>query len=149
MTRAKDGHLYKYPEKKLAWDRNHKERLRIYAQNYNATHKKEVAEYRRRYRLRIKLEVFNHYSNGEMCCACCGEKHIEFLSIDHINGGGEEHRKKKGSYLYMSLKAEGFPTGYRVLCHNCNQSLGFYGYCPHQKLEKQELRYNRRNTGGH
>jgi hypothetical protein len=28
---------------------------------------------------------------------------------------------------------ENFPPEYRVLCHNCNQSHGWYGYCPHEK----------------
>ena len=135
MTRAKDGSVYQYPEKKLAWDRAHKDKLSVYARNYRLTHKKQIAERTRKYRLKIRLEVLGYYSKGEMCCACCGEKHIEFLSIDHINGGGDKHRKRVGSYLYMSLKAQGFPLGYRVLCHNCNQSLGIYGYCPHQNLE--------------
>jgi hypothetical protein len=25
-----------------------------------------------------------------------------------------------------------FPDGFQVLCHNCNMSIGLYGYCPHQ-----------------
>jgi hypothetical protein len=29
------------------------------------------------------------------------------------------------------LARNGFPDGYRVLCHNCNMALGQYGYCPH------------------
>jgi len=27
---------------------------------------------------------------------------------------------------------QGYPTGFRVLCHNCNQAIGLYGYCPHK-----------------
>jgi len=86
-----------------------------------------------KYRKRIRLEVLQHYSNAEIpFCNCCNEAHLEFLAIDHINGGGREHRKSmKASNIYMALRKENLPTGYRVLCHNCNASLGYYGYCPH------------------
>jgi len=74
-----------------------------------------------------------------MKCACCGEWRLEFLTLDHIDGGGNQHRKSgmTGRKFYLWLKREGFPPGYRVLCMNCNCSIGFYGYCPHQK-EKAE-----------
>lgn len=57
---------------------------------------------------------------------------MEFLSIDHINGGGNRHREKVGSAkVYAWLKKRGYPKGYQVLCHNCNQAIGLYGKCPH------------------
>ena len=40
-----------------------------------------------------------------------------------------------GKTFYSYLRNKGWPTGYRVLCHNCNMSLGFYGHCPHQESE--------------
>ena len=96
-----------------------------------------LMNYSQRTRQRLRFEVLQHYSkNDPPSCECCGENHIEFLSIDHINGGGQQARKTilKGSGgLYSWLKRNNFPDGYRVLCHNCNQSLGAYGYCPHKK----------------
>lgn len=83
-----------------------------------------------------KLEVLSHYSDGKLECACCGEDVYEFLSIDHIGGGGNAHRKalKRGGYsFYYWLKKNGYPPGFRVLCYNCNLARGFYGYCPHEK----------------
>jgi hypothetical protein len=62
---------------------------------------------------------------------------LEFLAIDHINGRGRAERGKMGRYgdsLYKWLRKEGYPEGYRVLCHNCDGALGWYGYCPHGKL---------------
>lgn len=85
----------------------------------------------------VRLQCISHYSNGQNCCACCGESHIEFLAIDHINGGGSKHRKevrKKFPTMYHFLIREGFPDGYRILCHNCNLSKGFYKYCPHERV---------------
>jgi hypothetical protein len=35
--------------------------------------------------------------------------------------------------LYLWLKRNNYPTGFRVLCHNCNLAIGFYGYCPHHR----------------
>lgn len=84
-------------------------------------------------RLKLKQEVLFAYSvNGG--CACCGERHLEFLGLDHIKGGGRIHRTKETQRsLYYRLRREGFPTGeYRTLCHNCNFSYGLFGYCPHQ-----------------
>jgi len=89
----------------------------------------------RRYQ-EIRKIVLEHYSGGVPECACCGEIFIEFLSIDHIHGGGTRHRREviNGKYnsLYLWLLDKGLPEGYRVLCMNCNVSLGHYGYCPHQ-----------------
>lgn len=88
----------------------------------------------------LKREVFDAY--GGCSCACCGEAHIEFLSIDHVNGGGEQHRavgsvhRYTGTGLYRWLKRHEYPEGYRVLCMNCNFSLGRFKYCPHQQCEE-------------
>ena len=64
-------------------------------------------------------------------CYCCSEILYEFLGIDHINGGGTKHRKLVGANLDRWIIRNNFPPGFRVLCHNCNLSLGMYGYCPH------------------
>lgn len=80
----------------------------------------------------LKETVIQHYGSK---CDCCGESRLEFLCIDHINGGGNEHRKKLkryGSAFYDWLIKNDFPMGFRVLCHNCNMSIALYGYCPHK-----------------
>ena len=84
-----------------------------------------------RHNRKIKFETFAQYGR---VCACCEEDRQEFLAIDHINGGGKRHFQelgKSGTGFYTWLKKQGYPDGYRVLCHNCNQSLGNFGYCPH------------------
>lgn len=61
-----------------------------------------------------------------------------FLSIDHIDGKGAQHKreviKERSSYaVYKWLKDHGFPKdNFRLLCHNCNQARGAYGHCPHE-----------------
>lgn len=93
----------------------------------------EVCRERGRAKVRaLKAQVFEAY--GGLRCACCGETQFEFLQLDHINGGGAEHRKSglMGSPLYTKLRREGFPPGYQVLCANCNFAKGHLGYCPHR-----------------
>lgn len=103
----------------------------------------DIKHYRKYYQQKRRLTVLRAYSNGTPHCACCGETFIEFLAIDHVSGNGSQERKAKGTKiggyaLYNRLIRNKFPQGYRVLCHNCNQALGFYGYCPHtiQTLHK-------------
>lgn len=80
---------------------------------------------------RIKLEVLAHY--GDRRCACCGETRIEFLTIDHIHGGGRQHRfeQRIGGMCHW-LKKQHFPDGYQILCMNCNFAKGLFGRCPHE-----------------
>ncbi len=83
---------------------------------------------------RLRSEVI--YAYGRLC-ECCGEEHLEFLTIDHKHGGGSKERKSGGASLYKRLKKLGFPKDkYRCLCMNCNWSLGKWGYCPHNKENK-------------
>lgn len=75
-----------------------------------------------------RVAVLNHYGGK---CACCGETRLEFLALDHINGGGRQHRRTVKIRWWEWVRRQGFPKEFRVLCHNCNQSIGIYGYCPH------------------
>ncbi len=95
----------------------------------------------------LKVEVAAAYGGK---CECCGETHIEFLTIDHTDGGGAAHRRAtgKGRRIYADLKAQGFPRDrYRLLCLNCNIALGFYGYCPHRPDERRDVDKRPDNPG--
>lgn len=101
---------------------------------YYETHREDRLKYNRQYKIRQRDAVFAFYGGSNPACECCGESHIEFLTIDHIDGGGNIHRKEIGSSaLYGWLIKNNFPDGYRVLCMNCNWSIGIRGYCPHAK----------------
>ena len=117
---------YKDKQKKLEYARQYR---KIHKQHQNAYSKKQGQE--------LKLEVLRHYAPDLMCsCPGCNENYIEFLCVDHIDGGGTKHRDElsiHGQKFYRWLKKNGFPKGYRVLCQNCNGSYGHFGYCPHEK----------------
>lgn len=86
--------------------------------------KEERRERQRQYREGIRQKVLAYYSpSSPPCCACCGTR--EDLTIDHINGGGNEHRKEIGVAFFPAwLVKENFPPGYQVLCRKCNTSKG-------------------------
>jgi hypothetical protein len=86
--------------------------------------------------MKARTKVIRHYSNNTMRCACCGESEYLFLTLEHINGGGNKHRLRVGN-VWRWLVRNGFPDGYKILCFNCNCALAFFGYCPHQ-LSRQE-----------
>lgn len=69
-------------------------------------------------------------------CECCGENMERFLTIDHVNNDGKEHRKTY-SNLYRWLIKNGFPRdGFQVLCMNCNWGKQMNGgVCPHKQIE--------------
>lgn len=91
-------------------------------------------------KLRQKARVLFKYGGK---CVCCGESEISFLTIDHINGGGEIHRRSgmsKESFAW--LERNGFPDGFQILCWNCNCGRQINGgVCPHQASKDNPFRF--------
>ena len=113
-------------ENKERRNRRDKERRLIgITPNVNAT---------KRYRLKRKLECISAYGGK---CNCCGELHLDMLTIDHKNNNGAEHRKTftpGGGAFYNLLRKLNYPNEYQCLCFNCNYSryLG-NGICVHKR----------------
>ena len=112
---------------------------------YGKTRIKQGLSYNRaankRWALKLRKDVLTHYSHGMLQCACCGETHIEFLALDHTNGGGNKHKvalsagktyRISGTAIYQWIRRNKYPEGFQVLCHNCNMAKGLYGQCPHK-----------------
>jgi hypothetical protein len=89
-----------------------------------------------------RLQVLNLLGGN---CECCGESQYEFMAIDHRFGDGAAHRKSmKGknsslnginffNRILKEIKDKTDGNRYRILCHNCNSAIGWYGHCPHEK----------------
>ncbi len=81
-------------------------------------------------------KVFSHY--GEFCI-CCNENNRIFLTIDHMENNGHEHRKEirgngLGHNFYLWLIRNNFPNEFQTLCRNCNWGkFRNYGVCPHEE----------------
>jgi len=89
----------------------------------------------------LKREVFTVYSkklskSNKPCCNCCGENtSLDFLCMDHISGRkkGAKVDNRRGNSLYSYLKQNNYPSGYQVLCWNCNSTKFVYLVCPHKR----------------
>jgi len=116
------------------WLDAHPGKTNEYSAKWRAKHPEENRARILNYKIKQRELIFDHYGR---LCACCGETRIEFLSIDHVKGGGNKHRRDakltNSTDLYLWIIRHGFPDDFRVLCYNCNCSLGFFGYCPHNK----------------
>jgi hypothetical protein len=89
-------------------------------------------------RKHIKEQIFSVYGN---MCACCGENELAFLTIDHIDNNGAEHRrltKAVGIGFYRWLIKNNYPLGFQTLCWNCNCGKRINnGICPHKSIKDQ------------
>lgn len=90
-----------------------------------------LARYRERAQA-ARLECLRAYGGQ---CACCGETEPVFLTIDHVDDGGAEHRRTMRRVIYFWLIKQAFPAGFQVLCANCNMGRFWNranGGCPHR-----------------
>lgn len=113
----------------------HPKETRAYSRAYAASHNEEERARKQTHHAKQKKALINRYGGR---CACCGEDRIEFMTIDHIHGGGAKHRAEIGNVYSTILKEPYNPDKYQVLCHNCNMALGLYGYCPHRPEYRQK-----------
>jgi hypothetical protein len=114
---------------------------KAYQDKWRAENPDKYSEYNKRSNLKLKQQVMDAYGGA---CACCGETELAFLTIDHINGDGAEHRRQiaaekntpwlqGGGNTYRWLRDHGFPEGHQVMCANCNCGKHWNGgVCPHQ-----------------
>lgn len=72
---------------------------------------------KKKYEAKCKKLALEHYGNK---CLCCGENNESLLTMDHMNGGGTQHRKRIGNKIYVWLYKNNFPEGFQTLCFNCN-----------------------------
>ena len=110
-----------------------------------ACHRRKQNQYRakqKEYQQSLKRAAFMAY--GGCWCNCCGEAGFQFLTLDHVNNDGAAHKQaaeiSSGSTMYRWLKKHGYPSGFQVLCYNCNcgrEANG--GVCPHEVQKAQRL----------
>jgi ElaB/YqjD/DUF883 family membrane-anchored ribosome-binding protein len=118
---------------KAAYYQENTEEMRARSNESYQKNRERISKYNKEYGARLRIEALNAYGNGK--CECCGEIELRFLTLDHIEGCGNQLRKIHGTgfRLYHWLKKHDYPEGFQVLCYNCN--LGRHwngGVCPHQ-----------------
>ena len=94
--------------------------------------KEKNRKHKRAYSKRIRELILQRYGSR---CTCCGETEVKFLTIDHVERDGAEHRRKVAKNLYYkSIALDVDVKRYRILCFNCNcgrEKNG--GICPHEE----------------
>jgi len=148
---------------KDAWQRNYykknKEKIKKRVADWQKANPERFhASTRSRNKTR-KYRVLSHYSKKQSksdvpCCSCCGENEfLIFLTIDHVHGRKytDDYMRPKGkkspknwkmamtgNLLYMKLERLNYPSGYRVLCWNCNSARDNQPdkICPHQRSKR-------------
>jgi hypothetical protein len=83
----------------------------------------------------LRAEAIEAYGK---ICRCCGEDLREMLSIDHINGDGNKHRRETGTgrSFYLWLKKNNYPQReFQILCLGCNMAKKQNARCPHQLVK--------------
>lgn len=88
----------------------------------------------RRYRDNLRRLALEAYGGQ---CSCCGEKRSRLLAVARVDSTlprlwTPAGQKVGGSRLYAWLRQNGYPSGFQVLCHNCNFARGHFGHCPHK-----------------
>ena len=118
------------------WEEEHRKERVKYRKLWRIKNKGTIHKYNKDYHDYLKQLVISHYGGR---CAICGETHLSFLCIDHINNDGFKCKENArfGTGLYCSIIREGFPSGYQVLCWNHN-------WLKHLDFMKPNLSNNKR-----
>lgn len=94
----------------------------------------EIKIQMRLFRSSLKKEMIDAYGGR---CSCCGETAVEFMTLEHLNHDGKEHRKsfRSSQSTWADLRRRGWPKeGYTVMCMNCNWARRHGKECPHTLL---------------
>lgn len=117
------------------WRKDHPDRCRELCESWRNKNRQKVRDGVNRHQKKLRAEIIEAYGSK---CACCGEKTPQFLTVDHIDGGGKQERQKMSSNKFLvSIRNRGFPKDlYRLLCWNCNSGRAINGgVCPHKERQ--------------
>ena len=113
--------LGKYKTTRARYREKHREEINTRARAYYAEHSEERKAYVANRKQRLKNEIFDKLGGK---CTECGFGDRRALVIDHIGGGGRQHRKnKRGNRYYVEILED--LTPYQLLCANCNRIKAF------------------------
>ncbi len=120
----------KAKEYQKEYRKNNKERLREMNKTWRRTHKERDSQMNKAERLRLKMDVFRHYSpDGIIKCLHCSFTDIRALVLDHINDDGASERERYtkagaryggGTTFYRFLRKNNYPSLLQILCQNCS-----------------------------
>lgn len=103
------------------WISRNREKWNARSYKWRAMNNDKYARQRQTLHQLLKEAVVNIYTNGEATCRWCGQGDLDVLTVDHIANDGAKHRKTiTTGALYRWLRNNGYPSGFQILCFNCN-----------------------------
>lgn len=118
------------------WKKSHPDYMKEYLKNWSKTkqnsseyseYRKKWNEWRRNHWKEKKLEIIRLLGgkcSNPNCLVIGGCNDVRCLQIDHINGGGVYHSKRRGTGgVWLDVLKEiksGNSKNYQLLCANCN-----------------------------
>ena len=103
---------------------------------WNQVHREERSEYHKKLWTLLRDKAIEKYGSK---CVCCGLAEKPFLTFDHVEGGGRQHRKRLGGFGFLLwMEKNNYPPEIQLLCYNCNGAKRAFGACPHQTLGAKE-----------
>ena len=111
-----------------------KKKNRIWSRNFRKNYPKKYMATVRKSQRKLRTEMINGYGGK---CSCCGETILEFLTLEHTNGDGKQHRKRvgEGAAVWRDLRERNWPqNGFTLLCWNCHMVTKTGQVCPHKGI---------------
>ena len=78
-------------------------------------------------KLARRTAIINEYGHA---CAWCGEDEYIFLTLDHVNDDGADHRRELGAghnNILTYIEENNYPDSIQLLCWNCNATKQYHG----------------------
>ena len=100
--------------------------------SYGPAHQQERRDRQSAERKRLRAQVIEAYG-GRCNCPGCHVVHEVLLTVDHVNGGGEEYRRQYGKgtpSIHRWIIRHGFPDDFQLLCGSCNLAKADKDKCP-------------------
>ena len=112
-----------YRKKMAEWRNSNKGRMNSYYKNNPDIYKKHS----KNQAIVAKLKCLSYYKKGKKIkCVFCKESEYEFMSLDHIDGNGGEHRRlndyTSGTSTYLWAIRNNYPPIFQVACMSCNHA---------------------------
>jgi len=109
----------KNPERaKAIWKKHRDKRAQRWKENPESPDLVRTREYQFRWAVEQRVKLLELFGGK---CVRCGFSDPRALQIDHVHGGGAEHRRRVAwSVMYREMAAEVGSGKYQLLCANCN-----------------------------
>ena len=127
----------KIREWRMAYYARNRDRIAAKGLRWVAANRARANQNQAAWNERKRTEMFAFFGDH---CALCGNSERQHLTLDHVYGDGHRHRRMSPGTRYGSIMsgiAKGTDSAdrYRILCWNCNCSIGIRGWSPAEALQ--------------